>query len=215
MVGTATVNTPVLPDPLSGPAYLVSHGGAAFPDLDLLLEGDGVHVILEGNTNIKNGITTSTFASIPDVPVSGVLLTLPTGPHSALAAYGSFCARKLTMPTTITAQNGTQLKQSTRIVVTGCGIRIVRHRVRGHRLRLTLQAYSAGRISVRGKDLPSTYHVVGGATTTTISVPLARRGVRALSGRHRLKIRVRVRFVPTVHSEGASAASATVTFKKR
>jgi hypothetical protein len=213
MVGTATVDTPVLPNPLSGPAYLVSHGGAAFPDLDLLLEGDNVHVILEGTTNIKGGITTSTFSSIPDVPVSSVSLTLPTGPHSALAAYGAFCGKTLTMPTTITAQNGLTVRQSTRIVVTGCGVRIVRHRVKGHRLLLTVQAYSAGRISVKGKGLRTTYHRVGGATTTTIVVPLSRGGTRMV-GRRRLKVRVRVGFLPKVRIEGASASFATVTFKK-
>jgi len=66
----------VLPGALSGPVYLVAQG-TAFPNLDVLLEGDGVHVILEGNTNIKSGITTSTFASIPDVPVSSFVLDLP------------------------------------------------------------------------------------------------------------------------------------------
>ncbi len=127
-VGSATVTTPVLPDALSGPAYLVSHGGGAFPDLDLLLEGDGVHVILEGSTNIKAGITTSTFASIPDVPVSSFVLDLPTGPNSALATNGSLCSGPLVMPTTITAQSGAQVQQSTILSVAGCPFGSFRHK---------------------------------------------------------------------------------------
>jgi len=103
------------------PATPLTAVSEVIPDLDLLLEGNGVKVILVGNTNIKNGITTSTFASIPDVPVSSFALDLPTGPHSALAAYGNFCARPLIMPTTITAQNGAVVKQTTKIAVTGCG----------------------------------------------------------------------------------------------
>src|SRR5438067_10736464 len=43
---------------------------SSFPDLDLVLEGNGVRVIVVGNTDIKKGITTTTFASTPDVPVS-------------------------------------------------------------------------------------------------------------------------------------------------
>ena len=143
----------MLPGKLSGPAYLVSHGGAAFPDLDLILEGDGVRVVLTGNTNIKKGITSSTFASIPDVPVSSFALNLPIGPHSALAANGSLCTRKLAMPTTIVAQNGKQVKQSTTISVSGCPVRILSHRVRGNAVLLTVQTYAPGRLSGKGDHL--------------------------------------------------------------
>src|SRR2546422_4512573 len=37
---------------------------------------------LVGNTDIKGGVTTTTFAADPDVPVSSVTVKLPTGPHS-------------------------------------------------------------------------------------------------------------------------------------
>src|SRR5205807_4644206 len=129
VVGTANAVTPTLPGEMKGIAVLVSHGGAAFPDLDLVLEGSGVRIILVGNTDIKNGITTTTFASTPDVPVSSFVLKLPIGPHSALAANGNLCASKLVLPTTITGQNGAQIKQNTPIAVTGCGVRIVRRKV--------------------------------------------------------------------------------------
>ena len=119
-VGTVIASTPVLPDKLIGSAVFVSHGGAAFPDLDLLLSGDGVHVILVGHTNIVNDITSSEFASLPDVPVSSVEVKLPQGRKSALGAVGNLCKKPLSMPTTITAQNGKALRQTTRIAVAGC-----------------------------------------------------------------------------------------------
>jgi hypothetical protein len=125
-IGTAKATTPVLNVPLTGPAYLVSHGGAAFPDLIVILQGQGITVDLDGATNIAKGITSSTFAAVPDVPVSSFELKLPKGPHSALTenlpkkTRGSFCTTKLVMPTTITGQNGARIKQNTRIAVTGC-----------------------------------------------------------------------------------------------
>ncbi len=126
-VGVAKAVTPVLNRALTGPVYLVSHGGAAFPDLIVILQGQGVRFDLTGSINIsKGGITSGSFASVPDAPISSFELKLPEGSHSALAATlpakaeGSLCGTKLTMPTTIVGQNNARIKQTTKIALTGC-----------------------------------------------------------------------------------------------
>jgi uncharacterized repeat protein (TIGR01451 family) len=121
VVGHAKAITPILPVPLEGPAYFVSHGGEAFPSLIVVLQGYGVTIDLTGATFIsKAGITSSTFKTVPDQPVSSFELTLPQGKFSALAANGNLCTSKLTMPTEFIAQNGVLIKQTTPIDVTGC-----------------------------------------------------------------------------------------------
>jgi len=120
IVGHATAITPLLPVPVTGPAYFVSNGGEAFPNLIIVLQGYGVTVDLVGDTFISKGITSSTFRQIPDVPVTTFELNLPEGPFSALAANGNLCRSKLAMPTMFTGQNGAVIHQSTPISVKGC-----------------------------------------------------------------------------------------------
>lgn len=120
VVGQAKVLTPVLPVPLEGPAYFVSHGNEAFPDLTIVLKGYGVTVDLIGSTNIKNGVTTSTFKATPDVPFSSFELKLPEQKFSALTANANLCASKMSMPTELTSQAGAVLRVSTPVTVTGC-----------------------------------------------------------------------------------------------
>ncbi len=92
-IGHATVHTPLLPVPLTGPAIFVSHGGEAFPSLTMVLQGYGITIDLVGSTFIsKAGITSTTFKTVPDQPFSTFELTLPEGKYSALAANGNLCA---------------------------------------------------------------------------------------------------------------------------
>jgi hypothetical protein len=121
LVGSASASTPVLPVTLSGPVYFVSNGGEAFPNLVVVLQGYGVTVQLVGNTFIsKSGITSTTFNTVPDVPINSFELKLPEGPYSALAANGNLCKAKLTMPTKFIAQDGAEINQSTHMAATGC-----------------------------------------------------------------------------------------------
>jgi hypothetical protein len=143
-IGFATVHTPVLKSPLSGPAYLVSHGNAAFPDVEFVLQGEGIKLVLDGKTDIKKGITYSRFETNPDAPFTTFETILPTGPHSALTAnvpekaHFSLCGVKLVMPTVITGQNGAVIKQSTNIGVSGC--RVVHKATRKQLLARALKA---------------------------------------------------------------------------
>ncbi len=121
VIGTARAVVPNIPEPLTGPVYFVSHGGEAFPSLEVVLQGYGVKVILVGSTFIsKAGVTSTTFKTVPDNPVSSFELTLPEGKYSALAANGNLCTQKLTMPADFTGQNGMQADYKTAVSVTGC-----------------------------------------------------------------------------------------------
>jgi hypothetical protein len=121
IIGHAKAVTPILPEPLQGPAYFVSHGGARWPELIMVLQGYGFTIQLHGETLIsKQGVTSSMFHAVPDEPVSSFELTLPKGQFSALTGLGNLCKGRLMMPTQFIAQNGMELRQDTKIAVSGC-----------------------------------------------------------------------------------------------
>jgi hypothetical protein len=120
IVGHAKATVPNLTQPLEGPIYFVSHGGEAFPSLTFLLQGNNITIKLIGSTFIKNGITSTTFKTVPDAPVNTFEANFPQGKYSALAATTNLCTTKLNMPTTFTAQNGIEIHQTTKITTTNC-----------------------------------------------------------------------------------------------
>ncbi|MGO9790718.1 MAG: hypothetical protein ACLP8S_14875, partial [Solirubrobacteraceae bacterium] len=200
VIGKATIHTPILKAPLTGPAYLVSHGGAAFPDVEFVLQGEGVTLILDGNTDIKNGITYSRFESAPDAPFTSFETELPTGPHSILGAYVpasanyNLCGTSLAMPTIITAQNGKQIKQSTKIAVTGCtpakpSVKITKTKLKGNTLLVTVKTSANGTITISGSDVKRTTKTNVKAGSHQITVALSNAGKTAKTHRKKTKLR--------------------------
>jgi len=137
VVGQASVQTPILSTTMTGPAYLVSKNGtgvthhgesktekeeAAFPNIVLVLQGEGVRINLTGGLFVsEKNITSVTFRTIPDVPIRRLDLTLPEATSSILAASSGLCTKRpLSMTTAIVAQDGARLKPTVKVAVSGC-----------------------------------------------------------------------------------------------
>jgi uncharacterized repeat protein (TIGR01451 family) len=202
VVGHAKATTPLVPVPLEGPAYFVSHGNEAFPSLIVTLQGYGVTVDLVGTTFIsKAGITSSTFKSVPDVPVGSFELTLPEGKYSALAANGNLCAGAMVMPTAFVAQNGAEIHQSTPISVEGCSsaLSVSSHSINKSTLTVSVLVPSAGKLKASGKGIASVTKTVKGREALKLKLTRKRAG--------RLSTTIKLAFTPTKgHRQARSLA---------
>jgi len=210
IVGTAVARTPLLASPLTGPAYFVSRGNEAFPQLVLVLQGEEITVELVGDTFIsKAGITSSTFASVPDVPVTSFELTLPEGKYSALAANANLCTQKLAMPTEFMAQNGTVLNESTPIAVEGCpnSISVVSHSLKGRKLAVSVSVPAAGKLVATGKGLSKASKTSKARETIKLTVHTTKSG--------RFSTKLKLTFTPSTGKDRRKQSKALkVSFKK-
>lgn len=205
-IATAIVHTPLLPDPLSGPAYFVSHGGAAFPDVEIVLQGDNVTLVLDGHTQIKNGITFSRFEAVPDAPFDSFGFNAPQGPFSIFTADGNLCQHEVRMPTTIVGQNGAVLNQRTLVEPEGCpnALAIVSKHVKKRTLTLKVAVPAAGRLIARGARLTKAVRTAHGRSIVSLSLRARAHG--------KLTTRVKLTFVPTKGQR--LSAGVTAVFKK-
>jgi hypothetical protein len=83
--------TPLLDQPMEGPAYLRSSDNT-LPDLVFALRERGIEVDVAGRIDAVKGGIRGTFPAIPDAPVSKFVLRLRGGKRGVLVAAGNLCA---------------------------------------------------------------------------------------------------------------------------
>jgi len=119
ILGRAKAWSPLLDEPLQGNVYFRSNGGEReLPDLVADLRGQ-FRIVLVGFIDTKGRRIRTTFANIPDAPVSRFQLNLAGGKRGLLVNNRDICRGKQRAKLALTAQNGR--KHVTRPVIkTSC-----------------------------------------------------------------------------------------------
>jgi hypothetical protein len=116
--GYARAWSPLLASPVEGPVYLRSSNNT-LPDMVADLKGQ-VSIVLDGRIDSFKGGIRTTFAGIPDLPVSKFVLTLPGGKHGLLQASTNLCAKPVKGIIRLAGQNGAKSNRHVKIQ-TPCG----------------------------------------------------------------------------------------------
>ena len=107
--GFARAFTPLLDKPLEGPVYLRSSDNP-LPDLVAALHGQ-VDVDLVGRIDSVHGGIRTTYDTVPDVPVSKFILTVPGGKKGLLDNSRNLCQKRAEAIARFKGQNGKKANQ--------------------------------------------------------------------------------------------------------
>jgi hypothetical protein len=106
ILGYARAFSPLLDQPLEGPVYFRSNGGdRLLPDVVADLNGQ-IDVVAVGFVTAVHARIRTTFANVPDAPLSKFTLSLKSGKHGLLVNNRNICARAYRIDVKLTGQNG-------------------------------------------------------------------------------------------------------------
>jgi hypothetical protein len=127
-IGTASTTTPLLDQPLTGPAYAVS-GSGGLPRLAFILAGQ-VTIIPRADTETVGGKLQTTVPVVPDAPIGHFSLTVLGGKTGYLINTRDICAHRPVIRIAYTGQNGKTHSEAVKLK-SPCGkkkARVKRHR---------------------------------------------------------------------------------------
>lgn len=132
--GTATVTTPLLDYPLTGPVYLRSSNNP-LPDLVPDLRGPAdqpIKLEAAGRTDSIHGGIRNTFEYVPDAPFSKFVLSLEGGRKGLLVNSRNICQKTYRATVKFGAYNGLRTVAHPALQA-GCGVKAKKHRQRSYR----------------------------------------------------------------------------------
>ncbi len=118
-IGTATTTTPLLDQPLTGPAYAVS-GFGKLPHVVFILDGQVTIMPEAESSSVKGGHLKTVVPVIPDAPIGHFRLDLFGGKKGYIVNTRNLCASPAKVAVQYTAQSGTTLSQEVK-TKTACG----------------------------------------------------------------------------------------------
>ncbi len=187
-VGTATIDSPLQPRPVSGPVYLGFNTAAQLPGLIVVLPPP-VDLRIDGQIESTADGLRNIFASNPDLPLRSFTLAFAGGPTGPVQLASDLCApaTPTAVKVKLTSHNGKVREFKQELATPGCDP-LATARVTRHGRRFTLAAVLTA--AKRGPDL----------TSAKVSLPKALRrgrgaprvvvdGKRVKAGRARRAIR--------------------------
>src|SRR3954452_16338901 len=118
VVGQATAVTPLLATPLKGPVMIVEKPGN-LPKLVLYLNGL-INIRLVGNIQLATEGTETTFAGIPEVPLTRFQLDFISGPSGLVGTTDDICKTHPSLKGEFTANSGKSTTVTSVATVKGC-----------------------------------------------------------------------------------------------
>ena len=206
IVGSATVDTPVLSKPLAGKVYLVQgirigpQGQTirTLPALLITLRGQ-VAIDLRAQTAVdSHNRLVTTFASVPDAPITRFTLNITGGRHGILVVTGhaNLCRRAQVARAIVGSQSGVTHGLAV-AVGTPCVQRalVTELHPAGHSVRLGVKAPAAGRLIVGGEGVRPTGRRLAHAGTASFVLRLTPSALARLRRRGKLELRVKIRYI--------------------
>ncbi len=127
--GKASVTTPILSDPLTGPVFLRS-SEHELPDVVAAIHNGEIDVVLVGRVDSVKGKLRTTFEATPDAPVGNVVLSLRGGKKGLFENSTNLCKGTHKALASFTGHNG-KLREFSPPLQPRCGGKAKKHKHKG------------------------------------------------------------------------------------